>query len=130
MRAFPVVILGPPTGVAELQMTITRLEQTNTELKRTLEDCQGELDAAGREPGPDPRPESARIARPRPARANPGTVPRILSAAWSVPGFPGWPDGSGQDVGRVLHLVAEGGEVALGIEGRCAAGPAAVMAWR
>ncbi|MFE1873144.1 hypothetical protein ACFW9N_19925 [Streptomyces sp. NPDC059496] len=37
---------GPPTDVAELQSTITRLEQTNTELKRTLEECQGELDAA------------------------------------------------------------------------------------
>ncbi|MEU7039272.1 hypothetical protein ABZ958_37290 [Streptomyces sp. NPDC046237] len=38
--------LGPPTDVAELQSTITRLEQTNAELKRTLEECQGELDAA------------------------------------------------------------------------------------
>ncbi|MFF4392788.1 hypothetical protein ACFY0G_39565 [Streptomyces sp. NPDC001552] len=38
--------LGPPTDVAELPATITRLEQTNTELKRTLEECQGELDAA------------------------------------------------------------------------------------
>lgn len=38
--------LGPPTDVGDLQTTITRLEQTNTELKRTLEECQGELDAA------------------------------------------------------------------------------------
>ncbi|MFI1647290.1 hypothetical protein ACH4XT_10140 [Streptomyces avidinii] len=38
--------LGPPTDVGDLQTTITRLEQTNTELKRMLEDCQGELDAA------------------------------------------------------------------------------------
>ncbi|WP_327380648.1 hypothetical protein [Streptomyces sp. NBC_01207] len=32
--------------MAELQRTITRLEQTNTELKRTPEECQGELDAS------------------------------------------------------------------------------------
>ncbi|MFD9419425.1 hypothetical protein ACFWC9_32630 [Streptomyces goshikiensis] len=38
--------LGPPTDVGDLQTTITRPEQTNTELKRMLEECQGELDAA------------------------------------------------------------------------------------
>ncbi|MFD7559915.1 hypothetical protein ACFV9E_36055 [Streptomyces sp. NPDC059835] len=32
--------------MADLQTAITRLEQSNTELKRTLEECQGELDAA------------------------------------------------------------------------------------
>ncbi|MEU9110078.1 hypothetical protein AB0D54_38290 [Streptomyces xanthophaeus] len=32
--------------MTDLQSTITRLEQTNAELKRTLEECQSELDAA------------------------------------------------------------------------------------
>ncbi|MEU3994154.1 hypothetical protein AB0F24_38500 [Streptomyces platensis] len=38
--------LGAPGDVAELQATITRLEQRNTELIRALEERQAELDAA------------------------------------------------------------------------------------
>ncbi|MCX4808495.1 DUF6262 family protein [Streptomyces sp. NBC_01214] len=45
-QAWHVSGLDPPTDVGELQSTITQLKQANTELKRTLEECQGELDAA------------------------------------------------------------------------------------
>ncbi|WP_407841412.1 hypothetical protein ACE1OC_41315 [Streptomyces sp. DSM 116496] len=38
--------LGPSPDAADLQATVTRLEQAYTELKRMLEECQGELDAA------------------------------------------------------------------------------------
>ncbi|MFF5287348.1 hypothetical protein [Streptomyces sp. NPDC013171] len=38
--------LGPPADVAELNSRITRLEQSNVELTRTLEERQAELEAA------------------------------------------------------------------------------------
>ncbi|MFF3015365.1 hypothetical protein [Streptomyces sp. NPDC057939] len=38
--------LGPPASVAELNSQITRLQQSNVELTRALEERQAELEAA------------------------------------------------------------------------------------